>query len=95
MGARDSLITRRGASLVGRNRFGPIRGELEVDVAGGVSTVRQALQADAIDELMLDVVPVLLGAGVRLFDGVAVPGLRPIEVIKTPKATHIRYRVGG
>lgn len=151
--ARDSLMKRRGAYVMGRNMFGPIRGEwdqdwrgwwgdeppyhapvfvlthysrdpielqggttfyfvtggfdaalaqarnvageLEVDIAGGASTVRQALQAGAIDELMLDIVPVLLGAGERLFDGVGDPGLHPIEVISSPKATHIRYRVGG
>jgi dihydrofolate reductase len=70
-------------------------GELEVEIAGGASTVRQALQAGAINELMLDIVPVLLGAGERLFDGVADPGLHPVEVINSPKATHVRYRVGG
>jgi dihydrofolate reductase len=57
--------------------------------------VRQALQAGAIDELMLDIAPVLLGAGERLFDGVADPGLHPIEVLNSPHATHIRYRIGG
>jgi dihydrofolate reductase len=72
-----------------------VAGGLEVDIAGGASTVRQALQAGAIDELMLDIAPVLLGAGERLFDGVADPGLHPIEVINSPKATHVRYRVGG
>jgi dihydrofolate reductase len=65
-----------------------------VDIAGGASAVRQGLAANAIDELMLDVVPVLLGAGERLFDGVEDPGLEPIEVIASPHATHIRYRVG-
>jgi dihydrofolate reductase len=47
-----------------------------------------------IDELMLDVVPVLLGAGERLFDGVQDPGLQPVEVIHSPRATHVRYRIG-
>jgi dihydrofolate reductase len=42
--------------------------ELHVEIAGGASTVRQALAAGAIDELMLDVAPALLGAGARLFD---------------------------
>ena len=151
--ARDSLMKRRGAYVMGRNMFGPIRGEwdqdwrgwwgdeppyhapvfvlthyahdpiemqggttfhfvtegfdaalamartaageLEVDIAGGASTVRQALQAGPINELMLDIAPVLLGAGERLFDGVADPGLRPIEVLNSAKATHVRYRVGG
>ena len=70
-------------------------GDLGVDIAGGASTVRQALAAGVIDELMLDIAPVLLGAGERLFDGVHDPGLEPVEVIHSPRATHVRYRVGG
>ena len=38
--------------------------------------------------------PGLLGAGERLFDGVQDPGLEPIEVIHSPRATHVRYRIG-
>ena len=38
--------------------------------------------------------PVLLGSGERLFDGVTDPGLTPVEVIASPLATHVRYRVG-
>src|SRR5581483_5780364 len=56
-------------------------GDRGVDIAGGASTVRQALAAGVIDELVLDFVPVLLGSGERLFDGVADPGLEPVEVI--------------
>jgi dihydrofolate reductase len=66
-------------------------GEMDVDVAGGASIVRQALAARVIDELMLDIVPVLLDSGERLFDQVQDPGLEPIEVIDSPCATHIRY----
>ena len=69
-------------------------GDGDVDIAGGASTVRQAFAAQAIDELVLDLVPVLLATGERLFDGVDDPGLTPIEVIHSPHATHIRYRVG-
>lgn len=49
----------------------------------------------AIDEIVLTVVPVVLGDGERLFDGPRDPGLEPIEVVHSPHATHIRYRVGG
>ena len=75
------------------NRAIATAGDREVAIAGGASTVRQALAAGAIDELTLDLVPVLLGAGERLFDGVQDPGLEPIEVIHSPHATHIRYRI--
>jgi dihydrofolate reductase len=69
-------------------------GDRGVDIAGGASTVRQALAAGVIDELTLDIAPVLLGAGERLFDGVQDPGLQPVEVIHSPHATHVRYRIG-
>ena len=42
---------------------------------------------------MLDVAPVVLGAGERLFDGVQDPGFEPVEVIHSPIATHVRYRI--
>ena len=69
-----------------------IAGEGGVDIAGGASTVRQALAAGVIDELTLDVVPVLLGAGERMFDSVANFDFEPVEVLHSPLATHIRYR---
>jgi dihydrofolate reductase len=71
-----------------------VAGDADVTVAGGASTVRQALAAGAIDELVLDIAPVLLGGGERLFDGVADPGLTQVEVTSSPRVTHVRYRVG-
>jgi riboflavin biosynthesis pyrimidine reductase len=59
---------------------------------GGASTVRQALIAGVIDELTLDIAPVLLGSGERIFDGVESFGFEPAEVLHSPLATHIRYR---
>ena len=55
--------------------------------------MRQALEAGVIDELVLVMAPVVLGSGERLFDGVARPRLEPLEVIHSPLATHVRYRV--
>jgi dihydrofolate reductase len=149
--AYEDLSVRRGAYVMGRNMFGPVRGEWDqdwrgwwgdeppyhapvfvlthyphapiemaggttfhfvsdgfdsalqqalaagdgdVDIAGGASTVRQALIAGAIDELVLDIAPVLLATGERIFDGVQDPGLTPLEVVHSPLATHIRYRIG-
>jgi dihydrofolate reductase len=69
-------------------------GDRGVDIAGGASTVRQALAAGVIDELVLDFVPVVLGAGEGLFDDLDDLRLEPFEVIHSPLATHVRYRVG-
>ncbi|NUP58142.1 MAG: dihydrofolate reductase, partial [Pseudarthrobacter sp.] len=63
-----------------------------VDIAGGASTVRQALAAGVIDELTLDIAPVLLGSGERIFDGTESFDFEPVEVLHSPLATHIRYR---
>jgi dihydrofolate reductase len=66
-----------------------------IDIAGGASTVRQALAAEVIDEFTLDIAPVLLGAGERLFDGRESLGFEPVEVLHSPLATHIRYQRTG
>ena len=123
--AERRLLRPRGAYIMGRNMFGPIRGEWDeewsgwwgpeppyhapvfvlthhadapiemeggttfhfvtdgfdaayaqaretagadgIDIAGGASTVRQALLAGVIDELWLDIVSVLLGSGEGIF----------------------------
>jgi dihydrofolate reductase len=70
-------------------------GDNGVDIAGGASTVQQALNAGVIDELTLDIAPVLLGSGERLFDGVETFDFEPVEVLHSPLATHIRYRRVG
>jgi dihydrofolate reductase len=67
-------------------------GDNGVDIAGGASTVRQALIAGVIDEFTLDIAPVLLGSGERIFDGVESFGFEPAEVLHSPPTTHIRYR---
>jgi dihydrofolate reductase len=101
--ANEWLMRPRGAYVMGRNMFGPIRGDWGedwceaagdngVDIAGGASTVRQALAARVIDELTLDIAPVLLGSGERIFDGVESFGFEPAEVLHSPLTTHIRYR---
>jgi dihydrofolate reductase len=69
-----------------------VAGDAEVDIAGGASAVRQALAANAIDELVLDIAPVLLGRGERIFDETTITRLEQTEVAHSPNATHIRYR---
>jgi len=68
-------------------------GDGDVDVAGGASAVRQALASGELDELTLDIAPVLLGAGERIFDGSVTPALEIAEAEHSPLATHVRYRI--
>lgn len=62
----------------------------DVRIGGGVSTIRQYLQANLIDEMHLVVSPLLLGAGEALFTGIdtAKLGFRCTEHVPLPNATH-------
>ncbi len=66
-------------------------GDLDVKIGGGVSTVRQYLQAGAIDEMHYVVSPVVLGQGEAMFAGIDLPamGYRMTEHATTPKAMHV------
>jgi dihydrofolate reductase len=149
---RDLVVRPRGAYVMGRNMYGPIRGEWSgdwrgwwgeeppyhapvfvlthhprepvemrggttfhfvtdgfyaayaravaaagdkgVSIAGGASTVRQALAAGVIDELVIHTAPILLGAGERPFEAVSGVTFEPFEAAQTRWASHVRYRVG-
>jgi dihydrofolate reductase len=67
-------------------------GGKDVLLAGGVSIAQQALAARLADEVVLHVVPKLVGRGVRLF-GPAQVDLRCIETIHGEGAVHLRYQV--
>jgi dihydrofolate reductase len=64
-----------------------------VAIMGGATTINQFLAAGLIDELRLHIVPLTLGAGTRLFEGV--PRLRLEQVRSQPASlvTHVTYRV--
>lgn len=66
-------------------------GARDVKIGGGVSTVRQYLQAGLIDDLHLAFSPVLLGQGEALFEGLDLPtlGYRVTQSTATDLATHI------
>ncbi|MDX6573172.1 MAG: hypothetical protein QOC86_2328, partial [Gaiellales bacterium] len=69
-------------------------GDEDISLAGGAAVAQQYLAAGLLDELELHVAPVLLGGGVRLFDG-TLPA--PIEleaerVAASPATTHLRFR---
>jgi dihydrofolate reductase len=61
----------------------------------GAKIVQQCLRAGLLDELVISLVPVVLGRGVRLLDGLE-PGsvqLDLVGVVDAPGVTHLTYRV--
>jgi dihydrofolate reductase len=60
----------------------------------GAYTTQRALEAGVLDEIQIHLIPVLFGAGRRLFEALSRRvELEIVRVIDTPEATHIRYRV--
>ncbi len=71
-------------------------GSKDVTVVGGARTTQQCLQAGLADELNVDIMPVLLGGGLRLFGngGDELMRLERVQVAESPTGrTHLRYRV--
>jgi dihydrofolate reductase len=92
-GTTFTFVTDGIASAVDQARVAA--GDKDVHVAGGADTVQQAMKAGLIDELQLHLAPVLIGAGVRLFDQID-PGKLRLEiarVVESPAAPHLMYRV--
>ena len=71
-----------------------LAGEKDVAV-GAASLVQQCLEAGLLDEVHVDIVPVLLGGGVRLFDNLGSEHieLERTEIIEAPDVTHMTFRV--
>jgi len=63
----------------------------DIRIGGGVSTIRQYLQARLIDEMHVAISPVLLGRGESLFDGIDLPalGYDVRERVFTGEALHL------
>ena len=68
-------------------------GKKDVAVAGGASVARQFLAAGLVDQMEINLVPILLGAGERLFDGVGADlhGLEIVSTVATPRVTHFKF----
>jgi dihydrofolate reductase len=68
-------------------------GEMDVSIGGGANVVQQYLAAGLLNEILLSVVPILLGGGARLFESFGEPKLRlrQVEAVAAPGVTHIRY----
>ncbi len=68
-------------------------GEGELQVHGSPGLIDALLAADLVDELRVDVMPVLLGAGLRLFDGTPPLALEKLGVDDVGPRTSLRFRV--
>ncbi len=68
----------------------------DVSLGGGASAARQYLAAGLVDEMEISLVPILLGGGERLFDGLGddLHGLELARTIVAPGVTHFRFSRG-
>jgi dihydrofolate reductase len=93
-GTRFEFVVDGVAAAVSRARSAASDSGGRVVVAGGASVINQALNAGAIDELQLHVVPVVLGGGPRLFDGVSPEvAFEVTDTVAGEAVTHMTYRV--
>jgi dihydrofolate reductase len=69
----------------------------DVAIGGGAEVAQQYLAAGLVDEVLLNVVPILLGGGTRLFEnlGDAEIGLEQVQVVEAPGVAHLRYRASA
>ena len=101
--ARDDLAKQGGTtfhfvtdgleSAVARARVAS--GDQRISVAGGASVVQQCIAAGLLEEIQIHLIPILLGAGTRLFEHIEgePAGLEVLRVVESPGVTHIRYRL--
>ncbi|GLC25758.1 dihydrofolate reductase family protein [Roseisolibacter agri] len=84
-GIEDALARARDAA-----------GGKDVSLAGGAQAAQQYLAAGLVDEMVLNLVPILLGGGERLFDGVGTDlhGLTLVRTVATPQVTHLKFARG-
>ncbi len=65
----------------------------DVAIGGGADAIQQYLSAGLVDEMLLNVVPVVLGGGRRLLEGLGSDlGFEQVEVVEAPGVAHLLYR---
>jgi len=92
--AEGSVYTFAGSPIEALELAAAAAGDKDVDVFSA-SIGRQLLRAGRIDEIHVHLVPVLFGAGARLFEDLGGTHVQ-LEIIgagEGPKATHLRYAV--
>lgn len=64
----------------------------DVSLAGGAKASQQYLNAGLIDQMEINLVPILLGSGERLFDGVGdLHGMKLVRTVAMPNVTHLKF----
>lgn len=68
-------------------------GRKDVSLGGGANAARQYLAAGLLDEMEISLVPVLLGSGERLFEGLGddLHGLELVRRLSAPGVTHLKF----
>jgi dihydrofolate reductase len=69
----------------------------DVALGGGADVVQQYLAAGLVDEMLLNLVPIMLGNGTRLFENLADAeiGLEQVGVVEAPGVAHLKYRAAA
>jgi dihydrofolate reductase len=70
-----------------------VAGEKDVLIGGGANVIQQYLKAGLVDEMKIHLAPVLLGAGIRLFDDAGPMTFERTRVVESPFTTHLGFRV--
>jgi dihydrofolate reductase len=65
----------------------------DIALGGGAHAAQQYLAAGLVDEMLVSLVPTLLGSGERLFDGIGdnMHGLELVRTIATPEVVHLKF----
>lgn len=83
-GGIEGALEQAGAAAAGK----------DVTVGGGADVINQYLAAGLVDELELHIVPLVLGGGARLFEGVGPDlTLEQVRAVDAPGVTHLKYRL--
>jgi riboflavin biosynthesis pyrimidine reductase len=61
----------------------------------GAEVARQCVEHGLVDELVIHLVPILLGGGVRLFEGLGPVRLERLEFAESGEITDLRFQFGA
>jgi dihydrofolate reductase len=69
-------------------------GDKDISLAGGANAIQQFIRAGLVDELLLHLVPVVLGGGERLLEdlGPAASRWEIVRTVQAPGVTHLTYQ---